>query len=686
MLENFWMFCVLFAIVPGILQCDSRLQPGLLREFNNVFNNLSNLALMPRLMETPECRRDCEIYQQAFLQNQMWAAKMFDTNGRLPAGILKGNVHQLGDLKQCVSTSSESANVEGKFCLIKIYIKPMENNTFMKEIWKNVFDIILFASKPYEKNIVPFNDVILSTLCVPSSCTARELMVASRKALSIFNHSTFGLEAHVDDLSEENCVIKEEYYRNKIPLAYSAKIFIVFVTILVCCATVIDVFFLQNVQMNGNSRVLAFSKSFSLQQNWNSLTSVENNCDSVGCLNGIRCVIYYLLFMLHFSLKFIIFAVDQSDVAQFLRYPFLTSLVKNTPIVLDTLNFSSGICLSHKIVKCSTENDTRGILKLMFFKYIRFLMFWVVFLSIRSTAVSKSKLFLLYTPKMKNPSIWSIIFCYENFYGLANMYFVPTHTFYTDIQLCFIGCLILILTRHCENKMKIFFSIAFGSLIFRSLFLYFYPEIPSYLIFGMPLNHFLNMMSFMYGTPFSRLPFYMSGIALGYYAAKNPNQNSAISSFYQKIGWYFALFCACIILYSHYDNIDLQYEYSSFNGAVVSFINSLFSMIFLIWVVWYCEMFKKSSKVYRFLADPKFVILNRLTPYFSALHLFVLYVCIAESKFSFEFKLNEVLGLDYLLLTILVCGYIVLFIDLPLKNMWKYLTKKDVALTRSKCE
>ncbi|XP_065212635.1 uncharacterized protein LOC135840173 isoform X2 [Planococcus citri] len=679
MLENFWLFCFLLAIVPG----DSRLQPGLLREYGNVFNNLSNLALLPHLMETPECIRDCQIYQQAFLQNQMWAAKMFDTNGRLPAGILKGNMHQLGDLKQCVSTSSESANIEGKFCFIKIYIKPMENNTFMKEIWKNAYTVIMFTSKPYEKNVAPFNDVILSTFCVPSSCTARELMVASRKALSIFNHSTFGLEVHVDDLSEEHCVIKEEYYRNKIPLEYSAKIFIVFMTIFVCCVTVIDVFFLQNVQMNGNS---TFCKSFSLQQNWNSLTKVENDCDSVGCLNGIRCIIYYLVFMLHFSVKFLIFSVDQSDVTQLLRYPILTSLVKNAPFVLDALIFSSGICLSHKIAKFSTENNTRAIWKLMFFKYIRFLMFWVVFLSIRSTAVSKSKVFLLYTPKTRNPNIWSIIFCYENFYGLANMYFAPAHTFYTDTQLAFIGCLTLILARRCENKMKIFFSIAFGSLIFRSLFLYFYSEIPPYMIFGLSSNHFLNMMSFMYGTPFSRLPFYMSGMALGYYTGKNPNQNPAISSFYQKIGWYPVLFCVCIVLYSHCENIDLQYEYNSFDGAVVSFINSLFSMIFLIWVVWYCEMFKKSSKVYRFLADPKFVILNRLTPYFSALHLFVLYVCIVESKFSFEFKLNEVLGLDYLLLTILVCGYIVLFIDLPLKNMWKYLTKKDVALTRSKCE
>lgn len=54
-------------------------------------------------------------------------------------------------------------------------------------------------------------NTILQTLCVPSSCQTSELLFASRKILSAYNHSKYEMVVHVDHMKDENCITKEEY-------------------------------------------------------------------------------------------------------------------------------------------------------------------------------------------------------------------------------------------------------------------------------------------------------------------------------------------------------------------------------------------------------------------------------------------------------------------------------------------
>ena len=83
---------------------------------------------------------------------------MFDANGRLSLGILKRNLHQLGNVEQCVlSSASETTNVVGKSCLMKIYLQPARNNTFVNEIWEKAYNMNLFTIRPYEVGIYFMN-------------------------------------------------------------------------------------------------------------------------------------------------------------------------------------------------------------------------------------------------------------------------------------------------------------------------------------------------------------------------------------------------------------------------------------------------------------------------------------------------------------------------------------------------
>lgn len=53
---------------------------------------------------------------------------MFDSSGKLPSSLLKGNVNQLGDFDQCISVEGRYGNertnydIYGKYCLVSIDI------------------------------------------------------------------------------------------------------------------------------------------------------------------------------------------------------------------------------------------------------------------------------------------------------------------------------------------------------------------------------------------------------------------------------------------------------------------------------------------------------------------------------------------------------------------------------------
>ena len=49
---------------------------------------------------------------------------MHDSSAKLPSGILRGNVNQLGDFDQCLSiTADETTDIRGKYCLAFVDIK-----------------------------------------------------------------------------------------------------------------------------------------------------------------------------------------------------------------------------------------------------------------------------------------------------------------------------------------------------------------------------------------------------------------------------------------------------------------------------------------------------------------------------------------------------------------------------------
>lgn len=75
---------------------------------------------------------------------------MYDSSGKVPSGLLNGNINQFGDFDQCVAIDESSLNIKGKYCLAYFQIQPKESESSSDEIHK-AFNLLqshfLFRSK-----------------------------------------------------------------------------------------------------------------------------------------------------------------------------------------------------------------------------------------------------------------------------------------------------------------------------------------------------------------------------------------------------------------------------------------------------------------------------------------------------------------------------------------------------------
>jgi hypothetical protein len=55
---------------------------------------------------------------------------VYDSSAKLPSGILRGNVNQLGDFDQCLSVvAQENPNIVGKYCLASVDVQATALNS-----------------------------------------------------------------------------------------------------------------------------------------------------------------------------------------------------------------------------------------------------------------------------------------------------------------------------------------------------------------------------------------------------------------------------------------------------------------------------------------------------------------------------------------------------------------------------
>ncbi|XP_054259422.1 nose resistant to fluoxetine protein 6-like [Macrosteles quadrilineatus] len=206
--------------------------------------------------ETEICRNHSNYFFESFLKKDFWALTMIDASSKIPAGILDGRMMDLGSYDECIRAEEPEGRFRGQYCLVET---------------EGILPRDLTARLNPES---PFLETIRSDLafavCVPSSCTARDVKVHMDVALNSVNASA---------------IIHPHSCSTSVPLPYTAaEIVSIFIIIVILVMIVLSTIYDSRCKESDRNGLLA---AWSLGANIGQMVDTSTTTAAITYRNGL---------------------------------------------------------------------------------------------------------------------------------------------------------------------------------------------------------------------------------------------------------------------------------------------------------------------------------------------------------------------------------------------------------------
>ncbi|XP_076080491.1 nose resistant to fluoxetine protein 6-like isoform X2 [Mytilus galloprovincialis] len=321
------------------------------------------------------CANHSEALKQGLARQDVWAVRMIDAAGKPPANILGGGIVWFGDFDECVAIQDVATNVSGikyrfdaQYCKARVPLRGPLNN------------------------IIPGNPTVTLGVCVPDSCSKKDVQNLLRKFL--YENVSTELTASI-----QTCV------ETDIPYDTRAEIVLVVIGLFIAAmllGTGYDLIVIQwpkwrhieeitsseeiaieasekqQLIENTKSRIKEYQPgipgklllSFSMYTNGSKILDTKQGKGVITCINGIRFLSMTWVIIGHaFSAPNNI----ADNIAEFMprmlkRWTFMA--VCNAYVSVDSFFTLSGLLLTYLVMKELDKN--KGRLKWFMFYFHRF--------------------------------------------------------------------------------------------------------------------------------------------------------------------------------------------------------------------------------------------------------------------------------------------------------------------------
>ncbi|XP_033118071.1 nose resistant to fluoxetine protein 6-like [Anneissia japonica] len=562
----------------------------------NTAMKAKTMTISSEITEKPasQCLVDLETFQSDILVEEHYAQMMLDSFGKLPPGILQGNILWLGLYDQCLKQSREvndhQANFTAQYCVVSL-IK--------------------------DNNPQPILNV---GVCVPDSCNSADLM----ELLNINNESniTVSVMCH-----------KEFDYSSG---AIACLTLLAFLGCLILVGTAIESFNkykefeienegferlasknqsiltdneqIKTIPLNGpivsgknNGFFIQFLLCFSLLNNGSKILKAKQGEISLGALNGFRVLSLWWVILGHsYGFGVALLANPTKIVDVLSRFTF--QAVGNATFSVDSFFFLSGLLVTYLTLNYLRNNN--GKLNWVMFYVHRYLRLTPVYMLVIF-------IFTTLTPYFATGPLYSYIFdpnpapgvdtqitlCQDywwtNLLYINNLYPQPIQKqcldwgwyLANDMQFFIISPFIIYLLYHyffagiaawCILLLTCFSSLI-GETIKHDVTTEFFPEDPTQIYF---------VGDAIYVQPWTRISTYLVGMAVGYILYKYRGR-VRMSLFVTLLGWVTATVTGLAVVYGLYGNF--HGNHLSKAGTVVYITLCRFAWaIAVAWVVFAC--------------------------------------------------------------------------------------------------
>ncbi|XP_049772327.1 nose resistant to fluoxetine protein 6-like [Schistocerca cancellata] len=375
---------------------------------------------------------------------------VYDASVKAPWGVLSGSNHQLGHFDQCLSVSWH--DLRGQYCLPSIKLKPLQPQPLPRDVHSSEFHQqqsawlkIQFAGDPTKRH----RDVVRWALCVPASCSPRQVEAALGAALLQAGRQ-LGVQLTAE-LQTEYCTVHEQ--QNGLPtstilyLSCAAALII-----LVIVATVYDVTVCkEDVNKNEKHKGVLHKAMilFSAQNNMRKLLHVEKRKSLQG-YSPLHVFLTFCVVSVHRYMdcyRYPIYNGEFIDMA--LHTPYFYVLSYGT-VHINSFFARSGFhlayCLSEEFEK---SVEARKILLSIINRYLRLtpLYFMVILFYIYVLPYLGSgplwKTTVIQEKENCEKYWWANILYINNYVGAKNMCILPTWYLSVDFQLQILGAILI---------------------------------------------------------------------------------------------------------------------------------------------------------------------------------------------------------------------------------------------------
>ncbi|VEN47799.1 unnamed protein product [Callosobruchus maculatus] len=523
---------------------------------------------------SPSCKEAYETYLNDLQQSDLDAVKMFDASAKLPSGILKGNVNQYGNFDECMEVKT------GQYCLAEIDIRPLWKNPYSKfeEMAHSHFVIQETLDDP--KHRVPGFTMIRWGFCIPSACTHKDLEHAIQE--------TMGVESRVNP---EMCQKSEKTPEKRSVGKTLAEGFFVLIFSAATVATILEYYnYFSQGKKNAWQRIL---HCFSLQQNYDELTTIKENPKEIKAVHGCRALAALGLIMSHKALAlFYNPYINRSDMTEALGQKW--SVVGRTAILFtDVFMLISGLlnanALFSELDKSKKLNFKDKLLSRLF-RILPNLIAIILFCTYVLPELGNGPLWPLvvnHHSELCKKYMWRNMLLIHNYFGFENMCLTHTHQVGIDMQLFLVTPLfVYAIWRNREIGWYILIAVASLSTVLRFWVTY-DNELSHVVHFGIPISRMFKTADLSYILPTHRATIYLTGVALAYILRYTSNP-SRLSQLHRLILWMLTYVLFISTWVGPTNMASIGFHYNKLNAALYAAVSPItfgFAVSYIIYAV-----------------------------------------------------------------------------------------------------
>ncbi|SPP88232.1 nose resistant to fluoxetine protein 6 [Drosophila guanche] len=318
-------------------------------EFFSFYRNITLSDVVPETrlptQQDLQCYAEFAQLTAGLVSGSLWAYRMIDSWGSVPAGILVGHFKDLGNYDECINIQqavTSNYNVNGKYCLAQLPLQQLLGIAGPMEMLK-----------------------IQTAVCFPASCSAANM---DTLLLRLLNQLIgVDLNAELSFVKESTCKTADRESYDGLTI-FTIVLLSVFGTA-VGLATLYDYFLCEDQE-----KLPAILRIFSARYHSRGLFRVSNNSNPnvVHCLHGLRGMsLIWVCFGHNYLVSISMPNINLLDVYKWAKSPFMM-VINEGVFAVDTFFFISGMLVSMVALRSIEKAKGKLNIPLMYLhRYLR---------------------------------------------------------------------------------------------------------------------------------------------------------------------------------------------------------------------------------------------------------------------------------------------------------------------------